>query len=304
MNAKTLRWDDLEVVLAIARAGSLSGAARTLGVNHSTVFRRLGTIEARLGVRLFERMASGYLPTEAGQQVARAGERMDEEVVGLSRSLIGGDLQLRGRLRVTAPSGLALNRLIPHLSDFGRRYPEIELDLVITNSNLDLKQREADVAIRNTPQPPEAMLGRQVCELAIGIYAAEDYWAAHGHRPLQQQAWLLPGQGLEQIPAARWLEEHYPQVRVAFRCSSLLGLYEAARAGSGLAPLPCYLGDPEPGLRRVLDPLPELSSQLWLLSHPDLRGTARVRVFVDFLHQRLVAERDLFEGRWKSSNGE
>lgn len=298
MNAQTPGWDDLRMVLAVCREGTLSGAARLLGVNHSTVFRRVNALEEKLGVRLFERLPDGYAMTEAGESVRVAAERIEHEVLGLSRQLVGGDLNLQGTLRVTAPDALALKLLTPLLRRFALRYPDIRVELALANDYLNLTRREADVAVRATNTPPESAIGRRLCALATTIYAAPACLAADAKalRP-ERLDWLMPDDELILLPASKWLKKNYPGARVRYRSNSLLALFEAAKCGLGAAPLPCFLADPETDLRRLMAPPQALHSELWLLSHPDLRRTARVRVLMDFLAEAIEAQRDLIEGR-------
>lgn len=297
MNAQPLEWNDINLVLAICRSGTLSGAARALGINHSTVFRRINAIEKGLGVRLFDRLPTGYAMTEAGEAVHATAERIENEVFGLSRKMAGRDLSLQGALRVTAPDGLALRILIPHIATFCRAYPEIRLDFAVTNSFLELSQREADVAIRFTARPPDTVVGRRICKFAVTMYGAKTYLKRAAKRSPEEHDWLLPGEGLERVPAANWLAQHYPAARVVLRSNTFLSLLEAVKEGLGVAPLPCFLGDREATLQRLVQPPKELVSDLWLLIHPDLRHTARVRVFIDFLVDALQSERSLIEGR-------
>ncbi len=297
MNASDLAWDDFRTVLAVCREGTLSGAARLLGVNHSTVFRRVNALEEKLGVRLFERLPEGYAMTAAGESVREAGERIENEVLGLSRKLIGRDLGLHGTLRVTAPDAFAIKFLTPHLVQFSHQYPDIRLELSMANNYLDLTRREADVAIRATTTPPESAIGRRLCTLATTVYGASSYLEKkQPEQAMERHAWLMPDDELAQLPYAKWLRNHFPTARVVYRSNSLLGLFEAAKRGMGIAPLPCFLGDQETGLQRLLDPHEELASELWLLSHPDLRRTARVRALMDFLAEAIGSKRKLIEG--------
>ncbi|MFV2033086.1 MAG: LysR family transcriptional regulator [Gammaproteobacteria bacterium] len=297
MNAQPLEWNDLHLVLAVCREGTLSGAARVLGVNHSTVFRRVGAIEEKLGVRLFERLATGYVMTEAGEAMLESGERMENEVLGLSRRLVGRDLHLSGVVRVAVPDALLMKVLMPHLCDFSRRYPEIQLELAISNNYSNLTRREADIAVRVTSSPPETAMGRRLCSMRTTVYASTGYLAGQTGGALENYAWLMPDEDLAQLPVTRWLERNHPKATVRLRCNTLLGLHEAAVLGLGVASLPCFLADPDTRLERVLPPPDELTSDLWLLTHPDLRRTARVKALMNFLAEALEKEKDLIEGR-------
>ncbi|HEY9549485.1 MAG TPA: LysR family transcriptional regulator, partial [Kiloniellaceae bacterium] len=179
---------DLRTLLAIAREGSLAGAARRLRVNHSTVFRRLGAIEARLGARLFERQNGSYLTTAAGEDLLRTAERVEAEVEALERRLSGQDLRLTGSLRLTAPDDIAEVLVLPLLAAFRQRYPEITVELVVDNRMLNLTRREADIAVRPTRRPPETLAGRRIASLASAVYGAAGTAAEDPHHP--QQRWV------------------------------------------------------------------------------------------------------------------
>ena len=296
MNAQSLDWNDLRFVLAVCHEGTLSGAARRLGVNHSTVFRRINGVEDQLGVRLFKRLQSGYAMTEAGEAVLEAGDLIENEVLQLSHKLIGRDLRLHGTLRVAAPDALAAKVLTPHIAAFSDNYPDIQLELSISNSHMNLTRREADVAIRATRIPPEAVIGRRVCTLATTIYGSTSYLAAHVDQSPRHYSWLMPDDELAYLPATKWLHDNYPSAQTLLRSNSFLTLFEAAKQGHGVVPLPCFLGDPDPELQRVIDPMEDLASEVWLLTHPDLRRTARVRTFTDFMMDALKKKKDLLEG--------
>jgi len=296
----SLDWNDLRSFLAIARAGSLQGAARALGVNHSTVFRRLNALEAALGVRLFDRLPGGYAPRPAGEDMRASAERVEHEVQDLELRITGGDVRLSGTLRVTTTDTLAHGLLMPHLEAFRAAYPGIELELITSNVFFSLSKREADIALRPGRQPDEAMVGRKLGDIAVAVYGAPDYLAAHGAPgsvgELGSHSLISGDASLGHLPAVRWLGKHAPVEAVVLRCNSWLTQLAATRAGLGLAALPCFLADPEPALRRVLPPQPALASELWLLTHPDLRRTARVRAFMDRLAASLRKERDRLAG--------
>jgi DNA-binding transcriptional LysR family regulator len=188
----SIGWNDLEVVLAICRAGSLSGAARQLGNNHSTVFRKLNAIEKRMGVRLFERLPTGYEMTEAGEAAMHYAERIEGEVHALERDLLGRDTRLRGKIRVSAPEGPTILILPSLLAEFRRQHPEVTVDLVMGLDAADLSRRETDIAVRVTRRPPETIVGRYVCDFNFGIYAAPSYLKRAGERDLKDHDWIMP----------------------------------------------------------------------------------------------------------------
>ena len=291
-------WDDLRYVLAIGREGTLSGAARALGVNHSTVFRRIGLIEESLGVRLFERARDGYTPTPACEEVIALAERMEGDVDDLERRLAGRDTRPSGLVRVTTTDTLLMNVLPPVFATFRAAHPEIRLEVIADNRFFSLSRRDADVAIRPSAEPPETLVGRRIATIGTAIYAAPAYLdAAPPLDRLADHAWIAPDDSLADLPAARWLRAMLKQTEPVFRTNSLNGMLAAAKAGLGLAPLPCFLGDAAPELRRTHPPIDELASALWLLTHRDLQHVSRIRVFLDFLHVALRPMQSAFEGR-------
>jgi DNA-binding transcriptional LysR family regulator len=300
-----LDWNDLRLVLAIARSGSLAGAGRALGVNHSTVFRRLNACEGAMGVRLFERTAQGYAPTAAGERLVAAAERIETEVIEADRELTGRDHRLAGRLRVTSSETLAFRVLTRHLAAFRRLHPGIQVELAIDNRQLDLSKREADVALRADRPMQGDLYGRKLADIAWSVYGARTYLAEHGRPPaesaLSEHQLIGWDAAATRLKAAAWLAGHAPPEAIAYRCGSLLNQLVAAKTGIGLAVLPCYLADPEPELERVLAPLPDLATELWLITHRDLRNTARVRAFMDAVGDALAREREAFAGRARDS---
>jgi DNA-binding transcriptional LysR family regulator len=297
MNARTLAWDDMRVVLAIGRAGTLAGAARALALNHSTLFRRLGAVEAQIGVRLFERFRDGYTPTAAGEEVIALAGRVDADVTVLERRLAGRDLRPSGLVRVTTTDTL-VEILTPMLAAFRSAHPEITLELAASNVIFNLSRRDADAAIRPSTEPPDLLVGRRVATIAFAIYGAPDYLKRRpAKQPLDQHDWIAPDDSLAHLKAARWIAEQVAPAQTIYRASSLIALHHAARAGLGLAALPCYMGDSDAGLRRVRAPMPEFDAGLWLLTHPDLRRVARIRAFLDFMAPALAAYGPLFAGK-------
>jgi len=295
-------WDDLRVVLAIGQAGSLSGAARSLDQNHSTVFRRINAIEKRLGVRFFDRLPQGYMMTEAGEMAVVAAEQINSEVNDLSRELIGKDLRLQGSIRVTAPEGISLKILQPALNEFCKRHPEIQIDLVVTGNALQLSRREADLAIRVTNKPPDTSIGKRVGQFRFGLYASKAYLNQCDLDQPQTFNWLLMDDSRNWFTQSHWKKMRHPAAKTVLSSDSISAIILAAKDGLGIAPLPCFLGDDEQGLVRIntdLNTSTDTSLELWLLMHSDLRNTARVRALMTFLYEHLKKSRRLFEGEKK-----
>lgn len=293
-------WDDLRFFLAIVRAGSLAGASRTLGVNHSTVFRRLNALEAGLEVRLFERLPEGYVATAAGEILRQHAERVEEEAQAIERELGGRDVRLSGRISLTTTDTLANVFLMPMFKEFTERYSGIEIELIIANAFFDLARREADVAIRPTERPPENLIGRKLGTIRWGVYGARDY--LRGRPPLMDPArpeghrFIAGNEMIGHLASSRWLDERVAADDIALRTNSLVAAMGAARVGAGLAVLPHYMARCESELECLLAIGPEVATDLWLLVHPDLRHSARVRAFTTFAVEAMSACRAQLEG--------
>ena len=300
-------WDDLNTVLAVARGGSLSAAARALGVNHSTVSRRIAALERATGHTLFRRLPRGYAPTAAGEELIGAAERMEAEVQGLRRILGGRDISLTGTVRLTAPDDIAGTLLPPALARFRERFPSVMIEVAIGNRLLNLARREADIALRPTRHPPGSLHGRRVGSLAASVYASRDYLTRAGldglapdsldRERLAEHPWVTWEEDPETNTLKAWSSRVCPAERVAYRSNSVANQFAAVRAGLGLGALPCYLGDPEPALVRLLPPQEEIRADLWLLTHRDLRHAARITALMDFLAEDLANQRDRLMGR-------
>ncbi|MET0606368.1 MAG: LysR family transcriptional regulator [Beijerinckiaceae bacterium] len=292
-------WDDFRLVKAIAQARSLAGAATELGVNPSTVFRRLGEVEERLGAKLFERHRSGYALTPAGEEMTGLADRFDEQVSAFRLRLAGKDVKPSGDLRVTMSESLLAYLLTPVLTEFRASCPDIRLDVVVTNQSLNLSRRDADVAIRATDEPPDNLVGRRVASLSWAIYAPRP---ADGGSPLSlEQAianspWVALGDNFLHVEAAKFVRARVNAERIVYKVNSVLGITEAVESGAGVGPLPCFAADLRPGVVRISDVRTDFGSGLWLLTHPELRHSPRVRVFMDFAAEAIARLRPLIEG--------
>lgn len=294
-----IAWDDFRLVRAIAQTGSLAGAADLLTVNHSTIFRRLGALEEQIGSRLFERARSGYVPTATGEEMVKLAERMGEEVAAVERRITGRDLRPSGELRVTTNDSMLVHMLTPVFASFRAAYPEIRLDVVVANQPLSLSKRDADVAIRASDRPGDILVGRRIASIAWGVYARPDLLSQNRLEPgdLRKHQWIGFSDTLGSIKPAKWLRERVGEDRLVYRLNSVLGLAEAALAGIGLTVLPCFIGASTPGLVRLMGPEPEMESGLWLLTHPDIKSTARVRSFMEHAGRELSHRKPWIEGR-------
>lgn len=281
MNAQPQDWDNLHLVLAIVKGGGLSGAARLLGVHHSTVLRRLDSLEHTLGVSLFERTPNGYRPTINGEELAAIASEMEDHVLGAFRKVAGKDLRLSGILRIATTDYLAVTVLPNLLRGFRMEYPDIDLEVTISTHMASLTKRDADVALRPTNAPPENLMGRKICELAFATYHAQNVL------PGAEPSWICVDDAVSHSSPYQWRQQHFPNAQATVSIDSLLGIFETAKAGLGTAILPCYMADPEPCLQRTGDTAPSMTLGLWLLTHPDLQRAQRVRVFMTYAAQRL-----------------
>ena len=222
-------------------------------------------------------------------------EHVEETVAGIDRRVAGKDLSLKGELRLTCTEVLANLYLAPHLSEFVRLHPDINLSMVCTFQHLSLSRREADVAIRVTSNPPDGLIGRRLVKVAMGIYGGIN------------KQWLDDGPRYDDLDWIGWQDEtynrmliysHYPKARIRHRIDDMQAMCAMARSGLGVALLPCYVGDSIADLQRIMkDPITEGAMDLWVLSHPDVRRAARVRALATFIADTVLADRDLFEGR-------
>lgn len=302
-----LDWSDLRFALAVGRQGSPGAAARALGVNATTVQRRLDALERHLGARLFERSRSGYRPTEAGTLVLEQAQRMSDQAGEIERRVLGRDGELNGPLRV-ATAFVVMEHLLPQpLAEFARRYPGIEVEVVENASLGDLSRRaaedhdtrhEADVALRLSAQVAEHLVGRQLGQTHCRVYARRGApGLPQSVQPLTTLLRDAPWVAFERDASLRvydrWMHRQLAQSQVRVRVDIFNAAAAMLRTGIGVGVLPTFMEPAHPELLPVSEPIPELSVPVWLLTHPDLRQAARVRAFMrhvgDALAERLRA---------------
>jgi DNA-binding transcriptional LysR family regulator len=284
----TLDWNDLRTVLAVARAGSLAGAARALELRHSTVFRRIEQAERRLGSRLFERSRSGWSPNPQGEAVARAAADMESAALGAERAISGADARLEGTIRIATSELLAGHLLLPLLRPFLAEHPGIEIECDVSNRNVDLTRREADLALRATPQPPDMLVGRRIGSMRYAVYASKQLIGRRSSAPvLSELPWVGFDERIAHFQIAQWFRHALPDVRPRLRLDSMSALMKAAAAGIGAVLLPTFAAAQEPALVRVTEQIDGPEMGLWLLNHPDVRGNARVRALATHLAQAV-----------------
>ncbi len=283
-NLHSLNWNDLRFFLAVAEMGSLSAASRNLNVNHSTVFRRINQLEDTTAVRLFERLADGYQLTQAGEDMMQHVARIRDEVDTLALQVIGKDFQPKGLVRITAPDSLAYHYLNYYLERFCKQHPGINVDLNVSNEDLDLSKRETDIAIRATSNPPQHLIGQKVASVSWAFYASKKYLRLRGEpssmTELTGHDLIGPDGRISHLKAFQVLHgELTPNYRL--RGNNLMVIASFAAAGCGIALLPD--DQLHTGMQRLFALQPEVASDLWILTHPELRATVRIRLLSRFL---------------------
>jgi DNA-binding transcriptional LysR family regulator len=284
-----MNWDDLRFFLALAREGTVSGAGRALDVKHTTVARRITALEEQLGSRLFDRLPSGYAMTQVAENLYPHALSMEELAQAADREVFGMDTQLSGTLKLTASYDVFTRLITPRLHQFTDQYPGIDLELLSSTSLADLASRQADIALRLTPKPPEYLIGREIVPLRHGVYASSKYL-----KKKRGSEKLILWEHDRDMP--EWVTEHFAGSRVVARTTEIMTMMDAVKNHMGIARIPCYIADSEPSLRRIDVALTPSKWGVWVLSHVDLRSTARVRVCREFLIDIILQQRDLIEG--------
>jgi DNA-binding transcriptional LysR family regulator len=282
-------WDDLRFFLALSRHKTATHAGIALGVNHTTIARRAKALEESLNTRLFERSQSGYELTQAGENLLAYAIEMEELIQSMDRDIFGRDSQLNGPLKVTIAHDVAERLLVKALCAFHNKYPNIELELLTTTGLINMNTREADIALRITPKPPEYLVGKEITRLQHGIYTSVDYWEANSDNP---EVILYFDND-----SSDWVKNHFPHANTAMRVDDVGTMSHAVAEHMGIARLPCYVGDTDSRLRRLHIDLPQSTWGIWILNHIDLRSTARVRAAREFLIQTIEQQRSLIDGK-------
>ncbi|MCC0068488.1 MAG: LysR family transcriptional regulator [Rhodobacteraceae bacterium] len=273
-------WDDLRFVLAVAEEGSVSAAARRLGVNHATVLRRIAAYEVSAGMAVFDRTARGYAVPEPMTRIIDAAREVDRAVQAVGRALRGSQAPLSGEVRVTSTDSLCQCVLAPVIARLRVLLPHLKLELICSNAHVDLARTHADITIRPALALPEDLVGEAAAVLGFGLFR---------RRGAANADWLgLSGQaGSSRV--GRWIEENVEPARIVARSDSFLVVRELAAEGLGLAAMPDFLGAEHPQLERVTGVLPELAVDIWVASHSDLADIPRISAARSLL-TRAVAE--------------
>jgi DNA-binding transcriptional LysR family regulator len=289
-----IEWNDLRVLLAVARAGTLAGAAAALRVNATTVGRRLSALEEALSVRLFDRTPDGYGLTQAGRDLMAHAERMEREAQAAEREVAGADERAAGLVRLATTETLATRFLLPHLPRFLEQHPQIQLEISTTIRPIVLSRGEADISVRLTrPREPD-VVAQRLGDIHLALYAARGYLAAHGTPAHPEES--LRGHRVVLFAASRafdienaWFAPRLLGAHVVLRSDSVSAIFAAAVAGLGIALLPVLVAEKEPGLVRLPTGLEVEPRVIWQGVHRDLIRSARVRAVTAFLAEVVAA---------------
>jgi molybdate transport repressor ModE-like protein len=289
-------WDDVRYFLAVARGGSVRAAAERLGVNHSTVLRRIAQLEEHLGAQIFEKLPSGYRLTDAGEEVLEFADQMEASSHRLETRIFGRDQSVRGLLRVTLAHPLATHLLMPDFAEFARLHPDVEMDIVSSAELANLTNREADVAIRVVYDPktlPLNLHGLKGPQVFGGVYMSCDRLARWRAGARDSIRWIvISGHGIPD-----WANEgEFSTTGVPFKVTDGEAQIVAVRQGIGMTTLPCFVGDADPLLVRVPGTVLHKYGTLWLLTQGEARKTKRVQMFTEFVSRKLASYVPLLTG--------
>jgi DNA-binding transcriptional LysR family regulator len=299
--SRVFDWNDLRYFLAVARNGSTLAAGKALGVSQSTIHRRIVALESAISQPVVKRLATGYRLTEFGKTLLPDAERMESAAAAVARRAAAADTALDGIIRLTCASTVA-NRLVRSavLRRFHAKHPRLRVEIAMADRFLDLTKGEADVALRGGESTDPALIGRKVAEVPWAIYGSRDYIAQHGRpaRPQDIDAHAIIGFAGEiaNHQAAKWLRAAAPRATIAARGNNIPSVLMAVKSGAGLAPLPAPLADCEPDLVQVLATTSQLRLPLYLMVHPDLRRTPRIKAFFDFFNSEIGVLQPILTG--------
>ena len=294
-------WNDLKAFLAVARGGSTLAAAKTLGINQTTVARRIEALETAVGFKLFERGQAGSRLTEVGQDLIAEAERLEQAAHGFASRAASHQRGVAGTLRVTCTEILANMVVTPGLPEFRRLYPELKVDLVLTDAPLDLEAGAADVAVRaGLALTKSDLVDFKLAEFAFALYCSRDYALRRGLpasvADLRHHDLIAGEGGHLPLPGVSWMMGHAPGVEPAARSNTMTNMLHAIRAGLGIGPFGCLLADLEPDLIQCL-PIPEVRPSAWVVMREEMQAAPRVRAFVDFIIPHFAATRAEMEAR-------
>ncbi|MDR3472190.1 MAG: LysR family transcriptional regulator [Devosia sp.] len=291
-------WSDLRAFLAVVRTGRLTVAAQRLQVDHSTLSRQIGRLEAVLKARLFDRRPSGYVLTNAGEWLVKQAEIIESVTIGIQSHLADRVLGLAGSVRVGAPEGFSSYFLAPRIGRFSSLHPELEIELIANPRVVSLSKREAEIAVTNFCPKEGRLYASKMTDYELGLYASRQYLAQHPP-PLCREdlrAHTIIGYIPDILPtfAHAYLSEVGQALNPRIRISNILTQLSATLGGVGICVIPCFMASREPDLVRLLADEVRIFREFWLVIHSDLRDIARVRTTADFITQAVRDERRLF----------
>ena len=275
-----VEWDDMKTTLAVVRSGTLAKAAAALGVNYTTIARRITRAETALDLTLFERLPAGYVPTDSGLLVAEHAARMEESQTALLRELQGQDQTLRGSLVITAPQLLIGPYLAPVIEAYCQAHPAVDVQVRATNDQLNLHRREADLAIRISRSPGDTLTGLRLCAQHQASFANAAWARRIEVNPERCIDWVV-FDGSPEVPKASLTR--YPNARVRLILDDMAAMVGAAQAGLGVVRTPMFLGRATPGLVQVPVLPPQSYADIWIVGHPDVWQSAKVTAFREIL---------------------
>lgn len=292
-----LAWDDLRYVLMVAEQGTLSGAARALGVNHSTVLRRISAFEDEKGLRVFERSGAGYKLTPESHHLLATLQAINDQVTGIDRAIARQGLELDGPVRITTSDSVAASGLSRHVASFQFQHPGVVVALNITNNYVNFLKMDADITVRPAQTLSSELVGERACELLLRVYATPQYLKENRGSNYEEHKWLGVAAPLESTLVGDWQRQNLPEPSIILKSNSFVGLRDVAETGLGLALLPCGLGDPSPHLVRA-EAFPEtLATSIWVATHKDMIGSAKVQSILSWFVETIRNDADIFEGR-------
>jgi len=287
-----MKWDDLKVFLAVSRSGTMSGAAKLLQVQHSTVSRRVKALERQLGTNLVRRHKGTYELTRAGEEIRKAALNVEKEIAGVDGTLLKDNAPLTGTIRVTTINSLASTILMPMFSAFSKAHPQVDLHISVSNDTVNLTNRGADVAIRLSNAPPGTLIGKRVVTVASTIYGSVNYLREY-RAGKSELNWLgVSCCGFHET----WTKETCDSGKHQFNSDEALLTVSALREGLGVSYLACHIGDSEPTLQRFCEPDSQFNLGLWVLVHPESKTNLRFMAFRDFMIAAIQAQQQQFTG--------
>ncbi len=276
-------WNDLKYVLAVFRTGTLAGAARSLGVNETTVARRIARADERIGTRLFDRTAGQLRPTTEGFAVIEGAERVEREIQAAVSTVSGRDARVAGTVRITAVPLIVNRILVPALRPLLDMHPDLRIELIAEPRDLSLTKRQADIAIRLArPGKELGVLTRRLGDLAYAVYGPAG-------TPVDALPWITYEDGMAHLPQNRWMAERRGETAAPIGTNDAETIIESVRAGLGKSLLPIVVGEREPDLARLDSGEVPLSREIWIMFHPDLRGLKRIETTMNWLEETIAS---------------